>query len=527
MALTLTVQQKKALHDKLAANLVKNTWQFLEEPWTVVTHRSYHRTTEKDISGIDEIKTTIASRFGIIGPFAFLNEFFGKTDWSGPYRNVEKGLLYLYHLSEGLSHSKLATYMPESTFQVLHREIVLTYYDQLLEWLDTCLTKRFSTEQLRIVAASMHNVEDYQSITIQTDGHDSRTNYNSKYDIDRKITFSYKLKKAGYRLQVAQDSNKMFLAVSDAENCAKGNDGTMFMNFRLDTIMGEHDVCQADGGYTLFVPKLLELPDCNPCLTSNNFRCPIRKIKKKKFKLGEKRYNEKFGATRSDIETQFACINNVAAKFRNYPSRSVTSIREFSLEFKLICVLLNFERAEKLFHIDVTSTHKQWLLAEFDFPRKELVVCGDRPDQEKRKDQIMVAKQNSTLLNMYLAEMDLEVDLMPITPTPIEESELTVPSDLPTESVEQEESNGVRHVEEHEDAELVSQPLVEPSLNQFEKEQQTPISRRISYSLRTNSANKVVNKLKKKLHQKASQVEKRTPSKRHKKKKNPWTPSSQ
>ncbi|KAI8328340.1 hypothetical protein BC941DRAFT_326621, partial [Chlamydoabsidia padenii] len=46
--------------------------------------------------------------------FFFLVVLFGAHDYSGPYRNVEKGLLLLYHLLTGCSMSDMEQFMPKN-----------------------------------------------------------------------------------------------------------------------------------------------------------------------------------------------------------------------------------------------------------------------------------------------------------------------------------------------------------------------------------------------------------------------------
>jgi hypothetical protein len=93
--------QHEQLLTKYKECLVKEKWNILDEPWQIVTKTKGHRTISKDINGINEIKQMVLDKLGYIGPFIFLNEYFSQMDWVGPYRNVEKCLLLIYHLLSG------------------------------------------------------------------------------------------------------------------------------------------------------------------------------------------------------------------------------------------------------------------------------------------------------------------------------------------------------------------------------------------------------------------------------------------
>src|ERR1700733_5716839 len=90
--------------------LVKKYWGFLEKPWPVIEHTKHHRSEEKMVNNIGQVKKIILEKLGIIPVFFFLIFLFGTRDYVSPYRNVEKGLLILYHLIKGY-----VTYQPATS----------------------------------------------------------------------------------------------------------------------------------------------------------------------------------------------------------------------------------------------------------------------------------------------------------------------------------------------------------------------------------------------------------------------------
>ena len=87
---------------KECGELLNKHWSFLDWEWPTIQRSKYHRTSTKEIPSIGMVKELVLQRLGIIPVFFFLVVLFGTQDYSGPYSNVEKGLLLLYHLLTGL-----------------------------------------------------------------------------------------------------------------------------------------------------------------------------------------------------------------------------------------------------------------------------------------------------------------------------------------------------------------------------------------------------------------------------------------
>ncbi len=318
-AMTLSKPQLEQLLEKEKKQLFDKYWSPIANvPWKTIEHRKYHRTLPNAVLDIGMMKTEIAAKLGYFASYVFLNHFIGTQDWKGPYCNIDKVIAYLYHLISGKSYQKMNKYIPTSTFRDFAHELIDKNYDALTIWIDNMLSNNFSTLNICMLSAKLYNPIDMASITMYMDGYDSRVNYNSVYDVDYKYMFSFKLKASEYRNQCIQDVNLFWLYISMAQGCETGNDGTMFVECQPDQKMATIDILQMDGGYTLFVDKLFENPNCSLHMSAKNFVTPIRKIAEVDFELGETQYNQKFGAKRSAIETGFATILNTYTKFSKH-----------------------------------------------------------------------------------------------------------------------------------------------------------------------------------------------------------------
>ncbi|KAG0286029.1 hypothetical protein BGZ96_009816 [Linnemannia gamsii] len=180
--------------------LVQNYWKFLHTNWPIIDRVKHHRTEIAAVNDIDSIKSFVLNRLGAIPVFFFLTVIFGTRAYSCPYRNVEKSR----HL------------------------------------------------------AAESNPDPFKYVTLNLDGHDSRVIY---VNADKASMYSYKLKKSGFRVQVCTDMNNMVLFVSAPAPCKDYNDGTMLLRMGIQNKIHKLDCVALDGGYNLFIGKLLDSAD--------------------------------------------------------------------------------------------------------------------------------------------------------------------------------------------------------------------------------------------------------------------------
>ena len=87
-----------------------------------VKRNRFHRTEVKSIENIQKAKDFVQHRLGIIPTFFFLIVIFGIKSYHGPYRNIEKGILILYMLLNGISTSEMSAFLPKSSFHDVFKD---------------------------------------------------------------------------------------------------------------------------------------------------------------------------------------------------------------------------------------------------------------------------------------------------------------------------------------------------------------------------------------------------------------------
>ncbi|KAI8596263.1 hypothetical protein EDD21DRAFT_422650 [Dissophora ornata] len=313
--------------------LIEAQWDFLHQDWPVVKRTKFHRTDIKPVQDMRKIKDAVQHRLGVIPVFFFLTVLFGTRCYTGPYRNVDKGVLILYMLLQGTTVSDMGEFLPKSTFHDIFKSFFGSNAHTLDVKLTSCLAEMCSSIKLRLLCSRYPNPETFKHITLHLDGHDSRVAYRNA---DKKSMYSYKLKKSGFRTQVCCDMNSMVVFVSQPAECRDFNDGTMLSRMAIDKKIHQLDCLALDGGYTLNLEGMIAASDT---LTSANFCYPIRKRKGIELTEEESRYNAVFGSFRS--------------------------------KYKLCCLLLNIKRMVVLRNITTEQHHSFWLQDHFDFPDGE------------------------------------------------------------------------------------------------------------------------------------------------------------
>ena len=196
------------------------------------------------------------------------------------------------------------------------------------------------------------------------DGHDSRATYINA--ISRADYYSYKLKKSGFRTQVGMDINGMILFVSRAAPCATNNDGSMFATMDLSNKISRFDVVCVDGGYTLYIDRIVQL---NSHLQTESFVTPIRRSRGVNLSVDEIGYNQMLGGFRSAIESRFGELGHL---FRRFNGKSVIRVSDdavFTVQLKLACVLSNMKKFIAMGQLQHNHSehHTFWMHTGFDY----------------------------------------------------------------------------------------------------------------------------------------------------------------
>jgi hypothetical protein len=174
------------------------------------------------------------------------------------------------------------------------------------------------------------------------------------------------------------------------------NDGTMLVEWKPYHLVGNKDVVQLDGGYTLYITQLLNDQGSSHTLSKLNFITPIRKIRNQDFELDEREYNELYGSKRSQIESLFADIGTTFKRFHWSSKPKITSLKTYNLQLKLACFLFNVKNAEKLFHLEQKEEHKFWIKDKFDlehYSEMESRQLSERVEEQRANIEHMVNEQ--------------------------------------------------------------------------------------------------------------------------------------
>jgi hypothetical protein len=364
----------KALLQNEINKLICNEWNFLNENWKLILNKYNHRTELKEIKNdnIKIVKDILLNQLGYIPVFYFLNELYGVNEYPAPYKELEKGLLLLYHMVSGESGKDMYKFMPYTTYYSLYKNFWYKNYTTLNKKVNKDLNNMFSNIRIRILSAIVNNPTPFKNVTLYIDGHDGKIKY---YDPDTrtKDIKSYKLDGPGLRTQIVTDTNKMIVFISNTEKCGKGSDGTMFLDMKLYNKMHIGDCLGSDGGYNLYINKFKEKSlSAGKEFSDKNFMYPIRKENNIKLTIDELHYNKKFGSFRSEIEDQFSVLASKFNRFNNNTSAiQITEIKYYNLQFKVACLLKNIWKMVQMHDIEVLPHHMLWYNEGFEFPKKE------------------------------------------------------------------------------------------------------------------------------------------------------------
>lgn len=396
--------------------LVINKWLFLNNEWPLIENKFNHRTELKDIkTDITIIKDILLKQLGYIPVFYFLTVLYGNIEYPGPYHEIDKGLLLLYHIVSGKSGIDMSEFIPYTTFYDLYKRFWIKEANvkRLKKIIKTDMNDLFSNLKIRLLSSKINNPDGFKNVTLLIDGHDSKIKYYNP-DIARQTLYSHKFKKPGLRTQTINDVNNIVLFVSNSERCAMGNDGSMFIKMNLQRKIHIADCLAADGGYTLFVDKFKEISINEGYDFSNkNFSIPIRKEPGKKLTATELTYNNKFGSFRSGNESIYSVLASKFDRFNNNKaSLQITKIETYNLQYRVAILLYNIWRFVEIFKVDVQPHHMLWYNKNFDFPtRINGINYTFINEAENNKNYNEIIDLQEKFMNVELDENDMEIDV--------------------------------------------------------------------------------------------------------------------
>lgn len=411
--------------DSEVNKLIVNQWGFLNQNWLVIKNKYNHRTENKDIEDIKTIKEELKNKLGFTTVFFFLQILYTNREYPGPHREIDKGLILLYHLISGEPGSKMSRHMKYTTFYKLYKKFWMsdTNYEYLYKKVNYCLKHMFSTPLLRLCTSIKINPTLVKHVTCFIDGHDSRINYVNT-DIKREILYSYKLKTSGLRTQIISDMNEMIINVSRSDYCSDASDGNMMLNMKLYRVLSKTDCMACDGGYNLFVKRFEELcieKSPGNILNDDNFVYPIRKEVGINLTKTESHFNDVFGGFRSGIENQFSVLGSKFKRFNNNTNATkIDNIKFYNLQFKVACLLKNINKFVEKFDIIQQPHHKLWYDNCFEFPSQtkliDIVILSEMELKEKTErlkliqDSLLNSMEDLQISEPIIEDSDNEIN---------------------------------------------------------------------------------------------------------------------
>lgn len=361
--------------EKSINNLVARRWYFMNMEWPMITNRINHRSVIKDLknNSIRFIKNYLLEKLGYTAVFYFIVVLYGNKEYPGPYHEIDKALVLLYHIVSGENGVDMDKFLPYSSFYRIYKKFWITNYTNINKKVKYDLEKMFSNTKIRVLSARINNPNYLKNTTLLLDGIDTKIKY---YKVNEKKTelYSHKLKSPGIRTQVVIDVNSMILYTSKSQKCAKGNDGSMFLQMGLYKKISKYDNICVDGGYTQYIDKFNEIAEQEGYneFSRKNFNFPIRKEKNINLTNEEKIINNTIGSYRSLIEHEFSILTSTFKRFTNNRSAlQISDIKIFNLQFRVACILKNIKLFMEKFNIKEESHHMLWYADGFEFPSKK------------------------------------------------------------------------------------------------------------------------------------------------------------
>jgi hypothetical protein len=355
-------------------NIINRKWYFLNNLYNL-EKRGYHRTELKEINHIDIIKKEIENKIGVLATFVFITDFCSKFKLPGPYRDVDKALIVLYHMICGISINQMVLYLKVPNYFKIYKYIFITKYNELDKWINSLMYSCFSNITTRLLTSQINNPDLVKHVTLLLDGHHNKIIYEN-IDIDRDEMYSWKLKKPGLNTQFIIDLNRIAIYVSESLPCRDNNDDLMFINnIEFHHFFSLYDNICFDGLYENTLLETIQKYNQNNNINMelSNFTFPIKKQKGIELDDNENKYNKYCGGFRSTIETYFADLGCCFKRFSGQNNIRVTKLKTYNIQLRLACLLLNIKRFSELSNLVIPEKCYQWTYKSFDYPDKGII----------------------------------------------------------------------------------------------------------------------------------------------------------
>jgi hypothetical protein len=390
-------------------NIIKTKWTFLNNNY-INENINYHRKEDLyEIRHIQDIKKEIFDKIGPLATFAFITDFCSNFKLPGPYNEVDKALVVLYHMVCGLSINQMILYMDVSNYFRIYRYIFIKKYDELEKWINDLMNNNyFSNKNIRLLTSFIMNPENFKHVTMLLDGHHNRIIYEN-INIDKNELYSWKLQKPGLNTQFIIDLNKIVLYISESLPCRDNNDDKMFINnIEFKKFFTSYDNICFDGLYENTLLETIQKYEKNIDMSISNFTYPIKKLKNITIDEDDEKFNKSMASFRSIIETFFADLGNTFKRFHGKNNIRVTKLKTYNIQLKLICILMNIKKFSEISNLNLSdSKYIYWTLNNFDYPRNSDILPKSRPLEFRFNNINDIKDKQIDLLNIILSNTDI------------------------------------------------------------------------------------------------------------------------
>jgi hypothetical protein len=389
--------------------LIKSNWKFLNNEYNHVEKKNYHRTELQEIKLIDDMKDEIYNKLGELPMFIFITDFCNNFNIPGPYNDIDKAVVIVYHLIIGVSINQMETYLNYTNFFRMYKYIFITKYDELNNWINNILYNCSSNKNIRLLSSYINNPELVKHVTLILDGHHNKIIYEN-VTVDQKTLYSWKLKSPGLNTQFIIDTNDIVVFISDSLPCKDNNDDKMLINnINFNKFFSIYDNLCFDGLYINTLHETIaKFSLRNLELEESNFTFPINKKKKIKLQEDEDKLNRYIGGFRSKIESYFA---NLGKKFNRFDAKNkirVTKLETYNIQLRFCCALFNIKKIVDITRLDMLPKYSKWMEKEFDYPDKNNITCKSTTVLFKFNNMNIMKNRQLDTLSALLNNIDID-----------------------------------------------------------------------------------------------------------------------
>lgn len=322
--------ENKIYNNELIEKLIKkdineifDKWNLINDDYKTCIRQPYE---SKSIGKISIIKNSIKENIGYVGAHIFINDYFSKHLYKGPYSHIDKALFVIYDLIFNIKKDNVNDYITNCSYYNIKKELYDIQNVIFTNWINKKLLTFFSSGNLRFDRTynNYNDSTDINGITLTLHVYDNNIKSNNSFltpiIIDRK----------GFIIWVGESVKKKYDEID---------------NINLENIMTKYD-CIFINANSKIADKIID----------NNL---------KKFKI------ENFRVFEYDNNTMIDNINNklimdininTIKQIKQFKKLNVyfKNIKIYNIMLRFCCLLLNFKNSENYIYKKYNKSYEYW-----------------------------------------------------------------------------------------------------------------------------------------------------------------------